>query len=262
MGLAIGFVLPPLCTHVHYAHQGYSLYNVGFGAGIIATVVVSLAKSFGIKVESRLIWSVGNNTLFAVLLMSLFGCMIASAVAVRGKTILESYRRILKTSGIGGTDYLKDEGGATTVFNMGVNGLFATLFVLAVKGDLNGPTICGIFTIVGFSSTGKHLRNIAPIMFGVYLASFTKTWAINQPSPILALLFSTTLAPVAGRFGPVAGIIAGYLHSSVALNVGIVYGGMNLYNNGFAGGIVAIFLVPVVQSISDRRARARGELSL
>ena len=48
--------------HVHYAHQGYSLYNVGFGAGIIATVVVSLAKSFGIKVESRLIWSVGNNT--------------------------------------------------------------------------------------------------------------------------------------------------------------------------------------------------------
>ncbi len=101
LGLAIGFVLPPLCTHVHYAHQGYSLYNVGFGAGIIATVVVSLAKSFGIKVESRLIWSVGNNTLFAVLLMSLFGCMIASAVAVRGKTILESYRRILKTSGIG-----------------------------------------------------------------------------------------------------------------------------------------------------------------
>ena len=55
--------------------------------------------------------------------------MIASAVAVRGKTILESYRRILKTSGIGGTDYLKDEGGATTVFNMGVNGLFAVLLM-------------------------------------------------------------------------------------------------------------------------------------
>ena len=67
---------------------------------------------------------------------------------------------------------------------------------------------------------------------------------------------------MAGKFGPVVGIIAGYLHSSVALNVGIVYGGMNLYNNGFAGGIVAIFLVPVVQSISDRRARAKGGLSL
>jgi len=44
--------------------------------------------------------------------------------------------------------------------------------------------------------------------------------------------------------------------------VGIVYGGMNLYNNGFAGGIVAIFMVPVIHSIEDRRARARGEISL
>lgn len=87
-------------------------------------------------------------------------------------------------------------------------------------------------------------------------------WNINDPSPILALLLSTTLAPVAGKFGVVAGLIAGYLHSSVALQVGIVYGGVNLYNNGFAGGIVAIFLVPVIQSICDRRARARGGLSL
>ena len=262
LGLAIGFVLPPLCTHVHYAHQGYSLYNVGFGAGIIATVVVSLAKSFGIKVESRLIWSVGNNTLFAVLLMSLFGCMIASAVAVRGKTILESYRRILKTSGIGGTDYLKDEGGATTVFNMGVNGLFATLFGSGSKRGSERSYDLWYFYDRWFQLHRKAFKKYRPYHVWVYLASFTKTWAINQPSPILALLFSTTLAPVAGRFGPVAGIIAGYLHSSVALNVGIVYGGMNLYNNGFAGGIVAIFLVPVVQSISDRRARARGELSL
>ena len=127
---------------------------------------------------------------------------------------------------------------------------------------MNGPTICGILTIVGFSSTGKHIRNIAPVMFGVYLASFTKKWNINDPSPILALLLSTTLAPVAGKFGVVAGLIAGYLHSSVAWQVGSVYGVVNLYNNGFAGGIVAIFLVPVIQSICDRRARARGGLSL
>ena len=79
---------------------------------------------------------------------------------------------------------------------------------------------------------------------------------------MLALLLSTTLAPVAGKFGVLVGLLAGYLHSSVALNVGLLYGGMNLYNNGFAGGIVAIFMVPVIQSVMDRRARARGELSL
>ena len=55
MGCVIGFVLPPLATHVHYAHKGYSLYNVGFAAGVIATVVVSVMRSFGITTESRLI---------------------------------------------------------------------------------------------------------------------------------------------------------------------------------------------------------------
>ena len=262
VGLLIGFVLPPLATHVHYAHKGYSLYNVGFASGIIATVVVSVMKSFGVTTESRLIWSTGNNRFFLFVLCGLFLSMMGGALVLGGKEVFAAYGRILKTTGISGTDYLKSEGGPATTFNMGLCGLFATLFVAAVGGDLNGPTIGGIFTIVGFCSTGKHLRNIAPIMFGVVLGGFTKHWHVNQPSPLLALLFSTTLAPVAGEFGWIVGILAGFLHSSVALNVGIVYGGMNLYNNGFAGGIVAIFMVPVIHSIEDRRARARGEISL
>ena len=262
VGLIIGFVLPPLSTHVHYAHKGYSLYNVGFSSGIIATVIVSVLKSFGITTESRLIWSEGNNQLLFTILGGLFIAMIAAAFLFGGKNVGDSYWKILSCSGIGGTDYLRDNGGAATVLNMALNGLFATIFVLGVGGELNGPTIGGIFTIIGFSATGKHIRNIAPIMFGVLLASFTKHWTINAPSPILALLFSTTLAPIAGEFGVFVGLLAGFLHSSVALNVGIVYGGMNLYNNGFAGGIVAIFMVPVIHSIMDRRARAKEDVSL
>lgn len=262
VGIAIGFVLPPLSTHVHYAHKGYSLYNVGFSSGIIATVIVSLLKSFGVTTESRLLWSSGNNRLLLGILGTLFFLMAAGALFVGGKEIFTSYRKILKCTGIAGTDYLVDEGGAATTLNMAINGLFATLFVVLVGGDLNGPTIGGIFTIIGFSATGKHLRNIAPIMLGVLFASFTKSWSIYEPSPMLALLFSTTLAPIAGEFGFFMGLLAGFLHSSVALNVGIVYGGMNLYNNGFAGGIVAIFMVPVIHSVMDRRARARGGISL
>ena len=219
VGMIIGFVLPPLSTHTHYSHKGYSLYNVGFASGIIATVIVSLMRSFGLQTEARLIWSTGNDVLFARLLLGLFG-------------------------------------------GMGVNGIASTLIVLLVGGDLNGPTIGGIFTIVGFSATGKHLRNILPVMAGVILGSLVKTWNISDPSAMLALLLSTTLAPIAGEFGVVAGVLAGFLHASVALNVGIVYGGMNLYNNGFAGGIIAMFLVPVIQSVRDRRARARTHDSL
>lgn len=260
-GITIGFVLPPLCTHVHYAHKGYSLYNVGFAAGIIATVIVSLLKSFGITIESRLIWSTGNNRLFMVLLAILFGGFIVTGF-LSDREVARKYRNIIRSYGLGGTDYLKTDGGAATLVNMGVNGLAVTLFVVLTGCDLNGPVIGAIFTVVGFSATGKHIRNIMPIMFGVWIASWTKSWNITDPSATLALLLSTTLAPIAGEFGIFAGLLAGFLHSSVALNVGIVYGGMNLYNNGFAGGIVAIFLVPVIQSIMDRRARARGGLSL
>lgn len=261
-GTVIGFVLPPLCTHVHYSHKGYSLYNVGFAGGIIATVIVSMFKSFGITIESRLIWSEGNNGMFLALLFVLFGGMILYGVLSGKKEAVRGYRNILKCYGLGGTDYYKTEGGSATLINMGVNGLASMIILVALGGELNGPTIGSIFTVVGFSATGKHLRNILPVMAGVCLASVAKNWSITDPSAQLALLLSTTLAPIAGEFGILAGVLAGFLHSSVALNVGIVYGGMNLYNNGFAGGIVAIFLVPVIQSVMDRRARARGGLSL
>lgn len=260
-GIIIGFVLPPLSTHVHFSHKGYSLYNVGFAGGIIATVIVSILKSFGVTIESRLIWFTGQNQTFIILLSILFGAMIIYGI-VTDSMALEDYRSILRSYGLGGTDYYKSEGGAAVMINMGVNGLVTMLFVVMVGADLNGPTIGGIFTVVGFSATGKHLRNILPVMAGVLIASEAKSWSITDPSAILALLLSTTLAPIAGEFGIIAGLIAGFLHSSVALNVGIVYGGMNLYNNGFAGGLVAMFLVPVIQSICDRRARARGGLSL
>lgn len=260
-GTMIGFVLPPLSTHVFYLHLGYSLYNVGFSSGIIATVIISVFKSFGLETESRLIWSTGNNKIFAVLLFVFFLLMIVLG-RFHSPTAFSQYRKILKTSGVGGTDYLKEEGFSTVLVNMGVNGIIATAFVLVVGGDLNGPTIGGIFTVVGFGTTGKHARNIFPVMLGVWLASLTKMWNITDPSPIITLLFATTLAPIAGKFGVIPGIIAGFLHSSVAMNVGIIYGGMNLYNNGFAGGIIAAFLVPIIQSIEDRRARAKGTMPL
>lgn len=262
VGLTIGFVLPPLATHTHHSHKGYSLYNVGFAAGIIATVMVTSLKSIGIVTEARLVWSTGNNRTFFIMLTLLFVIMIGGGIIASGRKAIEGYLNILEKSGIGGTDYLRDMGFGATMINMGVNGFFAMIFLLMMGGDLNGPTIGGIFTVIGFSSTGKNIRNITPIMLGVTLSSIISYWSIDSPSAQLALLFSTTLAPVAGEFGVLVGVLAGFFHASVALNIGALYGGMNLYNNGFAGGIVAMFMVPIVQSVRDHRARANEELSL
>lgn len=35
---------------------------------------------------------------------------------------------------------------------------------------------------------------------------------------------------------------------AVVTNVGFIHGGVNLYNNGFSGGIVASVLVPIIET--------------
>lgn len=253
VGLVIGYVLVPISLHTKHAHMGYSLYNAGFACGIIATIVISLMKSFGVKIESRLVWDTDHRLFGFYSLLALFlVLMLLSLFFGRKETIL-GYRDILKESGQGNPDYLKKYGDYPTIFNMGVNGLAMTLILYILGGDFNGPTIGSIFCLVGFSATGKHLRNILPVIFGVILAGFLKVWSVQDPSSTLTLILVTTLAPIAGEFGIFWGIAAGFLHSSVALNVGILYNGTNLYNNGFAGGVVAIFLVPIILAIKDRQ---------
>lgn len=76
VGIIIGFVMPPLCAHFYNTHKGYSLYNGGFTAGIIATVIVSIYKSFGLSLESRKLWATGYNLPFSEILISFFVILI------------------------------------------------------------------------------------------------------------------------------------------------------------------------------------------
>lgn len=150
-------------------------------------------------------------------------------------------------------------GPAPVLINMGVNGLIGMAFILATGGDLNGPTLGGILTIMGFSAFGKHARNITPIMLGVVIGGVFMHFDINQSSVQLALLFGTTLAPISGYFGWPFGIVAGFLHSSVVLHAGTPVEGINLYNNGFSGGLLAIVLYPIIsEAIRHHRPGAPG----
>ncbi|WP_418463196.1 DUF1576 domain-containing protein [Frisingicoccus sp.] len=260
VGIIIGFVMPPLCAHFYNTHKGYSLYNGGFTAGIIATVIISIYKSFGLALESRKLWAAGYNIPFSEILISFFVILIFIG-ALTDKNAFRKYWNILKYPGLSGTDFTFSEGFSPTLINMGIDGIFCTLYLLAIGAELNGASIGGIFTVVGFSATGKTLRNITPIMLGItLLAALSGNYTVTDPAVVLALMFGTTIAPIAGQYGFLIGILAGFLHAAVVLNIGIVYSGMNLYNNGFAGGIVAAFLVPIIKSIQNRQAKVKGVL--
>lgn len=247
-GMLIGFILPPLSTHLLKMHQGYNLYNVGFTAGLISTVFVAIFKSYGYIPNTRLVYSEGNNELFSYFFIILFMLMILIGY-IRNNKSFKNYLKIFKYSGRLVSDFIVLEGINLTLINMGINGIIATSYVLLVGGELNGPAIGGILAIVGFSAFGKHPKNIIPIFLGVYLGAITKIWNINDPLIILAALFGTSLAPIAGEFGILIGILAAYIHLSVTLSVISLHGGLNLYNNGFSAGLVAAFLVPIITAL-------------
>ena len=248
VGLLIGFVLPSIAAYTMRVHQGYNLYNVGFAAGLVGMVLVSLLRSFGNDFPSRLVWSEGNNLSLGLYLLMMFLLMIGTGWYYNGRSFRGLWR-LTRHSGRAIADFVMMDGYPVTLMNMGVVGLFATGYVLLVGGQLNGPTIGGILTIVGFGAFGKHMRNIFWVMLGVVISSWCMVWDLTEPAVMLAALFSTGLAPIAGHFGPIWGMIAGAIHASVVLNVGVLHGGLNLYNNGFSAGLVCIVLLPLIQAI-------------
>lgn len=254
-GISVGFILPPLGVAMMRFHQGFNLYNIGFVSGLVGSIVLSIFRSYGFIPQTRLVWSKGHNLHLAPLFFAFFLAHFALGYFLGGRKV-SGLAAVMRYPGRVVTDFILLEGLGPTLMNMGLGGMASILYLLAVRGDINGPTLAGIFTVVGFSAFGKHLRNMAPIVAGVVLGGATKIWGMNDPPIQLAALFGTTLAPVAGEFGIFWGIVAGFLHSSLVLNVGALHGGFNLYNNGFSGGIVAAVLVPVIEAIRTGREKS------
>lgn len=256
LGITLGFILPPLASFCLKLHQGYNLYNVGFAGGLLATMIMSILRAFGINFDKRFILSSGNNTNFAIMLFILFtGIVIAGFVM--NKNSFNGLKNLTRSHGRAVSDFYIMYGNSTFI-NMGMLGMIFTAYILIIGGELNGPTIGAIFTIVGFGAFGKNIRNVLPVLIGAIISGSFNIWGINSLEMILACLFSTTLAPISGRFGWPYGVLAGFLHVCVVMNTGYLHGGLNLYNNGLAGGIVAIILVPIIDAFKTEKALERA----
>ena len=244
LGIAVGFVLPPIASHSIKAHNGYNLYNIGFASGLLATLLMSIMRGLGIDLDSRLIWHSGSNKILFILLILCCIYLIIMGM-IYGKDNKTTLSNINKQTGRLISDFYILFG-ETTYINMGILGILATCFVIVIGGDLNGATICGIFTIIGFGCFGKNIKNTIPIVIGATIAAIFNINDVTSPSLLLSILFSTTLAPICGKFGWKYGVLAGIIHVNIVTNIGYLHGGLNLYNNGLAGGFVAMILIPLI----------------
>lgn len=248
-GLLMGFVLPPVAGQLFKAHEGHNLYNMGFTAGMVGTIIVSVYIFVGFIPEPVFLWEISATPLLAPFLITLFFGMIGLG-AILDPNCSAAVRALHRQSGQAPSDFSAQFGDAAVLVNMGLLGLCSTLYVLAIDSPLNGPTIGAILSVMGFGAFGKHLFNCAPIVAGVALMAWFNGADPAQSGLVLAALFSTSLAPIAGRFGWHWGILAGAIHAAVAQSVGVLHAGLNLYNNGFAAGIVATLVSAVILSVT------------
>ncbi|MDR5659460.1 DUF1576 domain-containing protein [Serpentinicella sp. ANB-PHB4] len=246
-GVLVGFALPALGAHFVKFHQGFNLYNIGFTAGMVGTLSMAILRAFGFNHDTLGIAAEGYNTVLTIYLSIIFVSMLIIGLIFNNKSF-KGYKALLGRSGRAVTDFVILDGFGLSFINMGILGFITMIYILLVGGELNGPIIGGIFTIIGFGAFGKHTKNILPVLIGVFLASKLFVWDTNAMGPLLAALFGTTLAPIAGEFGWKFGMLAGFMHMAMVMNVGYLHGGMNLYNNGFSGGMVAALLIPVVEA--------------
>ena len=248
VGMGIGFVLPPVAARLFQAHAGYSLYNMGFTVGILGSVLVSVLVVYGLGPKPVFIWSTTKTDELAPFLLAAFAALAGLGLAM-DRRALPRFRDLLRQPGRAPCDFLASHGEGAVLVNMGLLGLAATGYVLAVGGDINGPVTGAILSVAGFGACGKHLGNALPVVAGVWLASSIGPSGPGSPEMVLAALFGTALAPMAGSFGRGWGVVSGALLAAVTQSVGPMLGGISLYGTGFAAGFVAALLSPVAESL-------------
>lgn len=256
-GFVAGFMLPPLAKHAINFTKGFSLYNVGFTCGLIGTLFTSILRAMGNEIESVALYSTGHNVHFGLILCFLFLVMLVYGLSLNSWSF-SGYSKLLKHTGQLTDDFMENEGFSLALINMALLGFISVAYPIILGGELNGPVIGGILTVVGFGAFGKHPRNVIPVLIGVTLMGYLNDFDMTLTTVVIAGLFGTTVAPIAGRYGVLIGILAGALHFAIVGNTSYLHGGINLYNNGFAGGIVAAILVPLLEAVEYHHDKVKS----
>ncbi|MCL2599836.1 MAG: DUF1576 domain-containing protein [Treponema sp.] len=256
-GIFVGFIFPVVAEYVKRMHSNFCLYNGGIAGGFIATMFAGIFRSIGMEIVPEAYWATSQEVTTQ---LTILACSIAVALIVYGivtnkpSVSFSKFKEIQGENNPDDSDYFAKYGsscykniGIMCILSIAVMHFLNVLPMIDEPIPINGPILGGIFTISGFAAFGKNLRNTIPVLIGSIIAVLLNHLESTAPVNILAILFSTGLAPIAGKYGWHWGIATGFLHVSIAVFIGDINGGLNLYNNGFAGSFVAVLILPVIE---------------
>lgn len=246
-GIVAGLMVPAISSHTIKFHQGYNLFNVGFSLGIISLAFNGVLRAFNLRASEISILSNDHN-LFLYLFVAIFALVLLIAGIILNPKSFKMIPDLYKRSGRLVSDYIRDYGVSIVMINQASLLTFEILICLIFKIELNGAIFGTILAVSGFAGAGLHLKNTSFVMLGAILMCLITKTNITSTSIIIGILFSAGVAPIAGRYGIVAGIIAGMLHIAILPLCRSFQGGYDLYNNGFCAGFVACILIAIIEA--------------
>jgi hypothetical protein len=249
----IGFIMPTISAHALTIHAGYSIYNMGFAAGFVAIVIYSVLSALGFEVERNNIVSTEFQWLLMWFILGFSLVCIGIGYYLNHKSF-KGLGEVFTHTGRVVTDMVHHVDFPLTLVNMGLLGIMGTVYVYFLGGNFNGPTICALLTLIGFGAFGKHLKNTLPILIGVVIAAWLYPVQPSITTIVITGLFGTTLAPIAGEYGPLIGMLVGMVHFALTLNISSLHGGIHLYNNGLSGGIIATLFIPLLNAFRKEKS--------
>ena len=175
--------------------------------------------------------------------------------------ILPGLYRIVTMQDLLITDYVYIAGVGATLINCGLIMLISVLIIKLSKDALNGFTLVEIGLMAGFSLFGKNVFNIWPIILGTWLYARYQKEPFSKYASVA--LLATALAPLVSYMalgsvhaslplGVFTGILVGFLLPSLSAYTYKIQNGMNLYNMGFACGLFAMMVVPILTAFGDK----------
>lgn len=252
VGILAGYLSVPLVERTVIFHNGLTLLNYGYAAGIIGTIFYSILGVFNVSLETVVILH-PDATVYSIIYLSLFCLLLFGISLFKISSIWDKYKLLLQEGGRSPTDFTNLFGYDTSIFNMGIMGILCIIIILLLDFPMNGTTIGAIFSVIAFSAFGVHLFNTLPVFIGVLIGAVVLGIPISSHAAVLPLFFAMGLAPITGQYGIISGVLAGFLHFAFVSKGLLIHGGSILYNNGFSTGFVAVFLSPVLYAVKRQK---------
>lgn len=259
----VGFIASYFAEFFPRLHDGLLLYNAGMAAGWTAIIINSVLKATGLghnayPYDLLAEYITGENKLFGLILTGIFLYLIVFGLLIGGA---KNTLGLFTYNGHKG-NYIEIFGFGACLINMGLIGIISVIYIVLIKGDINGTIFACIFATVGFTCNGSTPRTQWPIFLGVTFGAFLTGGIsalvleegtflagalakIASRGMILSAFFSCGVSPITSYFGKRAGFLVGAVHSVVVPHLSVLHGWMSLYNNAISYGLITKFMRPI-----------------